>query len=97
MNIKRRVAVLAVDSERVVCDLHRERVALDLAAGIIVINEIVAGVLVSVRQTTKLATSEARPGSYGVNRQHLPVGKGYGLSGGVVFSPKRTWERELAA
>jgi hypothetical protein len=40
--------------------------------------------------------SDARPGSFGIHREHLPVGQTYGLSAGVVFSHKATYDRIAA-
>jgi hypothetical protein len=98
MLIRKRVAVLAVDCNRVVYDLHRERVQPMLAAGLVRVESLNAGGAVAVvRMTAQAVPLSFRPGSYGINRQHVPVGNQYGLSGGVVFSHRRTHERALAA
>jgi hypothetical protein len=87
MLIRKRVVLLAADSDRVVCDLHREMAEYQLQAGLVTVHATNRhGAVSVVRLTGNLASNTARPGSYGVTSVHHPVGRDYGLSGGVVFS-----------
>jgi hypothetical protein len=96
--IAKRVAVFAADSDRIVFDLHRERVLVMLEAKRVKIEGKCAGKHVkSVRLTDTGARllENARPGSFGVHREHVAPGiKGVA---GVVFSHKRTYEKALAS
>jgi hypothetical protein len=49
-----------------------------------------------VRLTVVAVAIVARPGSFGIQREHFPVGKNYGLSGGIVFDHKNTYDRIAA-
>jgi DNA-binding PadR family transcriptional regulator len=98
LKIRSRVAVFAVDSDRIVYFLHRERVAGLISARRVRIEEKDATRSVkSVRLTDSGARllENARPGSFGVHREHVAPGiKGVA---GVVFSHKRTYEKALAS
>jgi hypothetical protein len=98
LQIARRVAVYQADSERCSDWLPALEIRRLLDAGVVKVRDsAVCGVIAVERVAGAKVEVDARPGSFGVRREHLPTGNRYGLSGGVVFSPKRTWEEELAA
>lgn len=75
------MAVLRADSDRVVFFAHRERATQLLADGAVKVE----GNFLRL-SGARVAQTDARPGSFGIRRQHMPVGREYGLSAGVVFS-----------
>ncbi len=77
-------------------DIHREEAERLLAGGLIEADETRGQRVVSFRLTSKRAPISVQVGSFGVNRLHVPVGSQYGLSGGIVFSHRNTYE-DLAA
>lgn len=91
-NLKSRVAVMAPDADRVVFFAPRWRAEAMLASGCAIGADGNAVRIVAGRHAIHI-----RPGSFGVHRQHVPVGSNqYGLSGGVVFSHCQTYERVAA-
>ena len=94
MKIKRRSVLIDSTGSHFVAYLHRERAATQLASGEIIADEMRNGEIWSFR-LAGLAPLSIRAGSFGVRRERIPVNHQYGLSGGIVFSPNKTYE-ELA-
>ncbi len=68
--------------------LHREEAESLQRAKAIEAEEMRGGAVVSFRLTPVRLNTNVRPGSFGIAREHVPVGRSYGLSGGIIFSHK---------
>lgn len=86
LKIRSRTPVLCADSDRVVFFVHKERIAKLIADGTLKQHD-------NYLRISGGCVSDVRPGSFGIRRQHVPVGREYGLSGGVVFSHHNLHER----
>lgn len=83
--IRSRTPVMSAESDRILFYAHREHALRLLQEGTVRIDG------ESMRIAGSAKTS-LRAGSFGVHREHVPVNQQYGLSGGVVFSHKQTYE-----
>jgi hypothetical protein len=70
-----------------------------LTAGVVSVrSESSVGVIAVERIAgARVTLSDAHVGSFGIQREHKPVGRECGLSGGVIYSHRQTWEGALAA
>lgn len=86
----RRVTVLDPQTGRVLDCISRHVAARHFIAGIISVLVTKAEIGVTcVQRTSGHATMDAKPGSYGIHREHLEAGY-------IVFSHKPTWEKATA-
>lgn len=97
LQFARRVAVYSPDCARPDY-ISAHQAQRQYIAGLVVISDISerSGVVSVERIAGVRAPNDAKPGSFGIHREHVPVGNQYGLSGGLVFSHKRTYERIAA-
>jgi hypothetical protein len=65
--------------------------------GVIAPDETCGAEVISFRLTETPAIISVQVGSFGIHRTHVPVNQQYGLSGGVVFSHKPTYDSLRAA
>lgn len=87
LTIPRRTRLCDGSGQRYLRTLHREEAQALSLTGVIVVDETAGARILSFRLSgLRLPTTDARPGSFGIRREHVPVGREYGLSGGVVFS-----------
>lgn len=84
---------MAADCDYLVCRLHAAAARQYLDNGAAQPAEYdERGNVTIIRLTGKPVTLDARPGSYGVSRKHVPTGAS-SLCGGIIFSHKPTYER----
>lgn len=95
LKISRRCRLSDSTGVRFLRHLHREEAAELQLKGAIVADETRAGAIISFRLTAVRISTSIQPGSFGIHREHVSVGQQYGLSGGIVFSHKNTYERSL--
>jgi len=95
LQIQRRTRLCDGTGQRYLRTLHREEARALQLSGAIEVDEVSGWRIVSFRLTgLTLAPTDIRRGSFGINRKHVPVGREYGLSGGVVYSHQRSLHDE---
>jgi len=85
----KRVLLCAADSDAIVGAVSKAEAERELAAGLLAVMAVRNNLVVMARRVECRIANQARPGSYGIQREHLV--------GGLHYSHKPHWAKELAA
>lgn len=94
LTIPRRTRLSDGTGQRYLRTLHREEAQSLLRAHVIAVDETAGARIVSFRLSGVRVPTDIRPGSFGIRREHVPVGRQFGLSGGIIFSHQRNLHDE---